>query len=430
MSPKDKNFIDKSVHELPKKHNWAMISLIVGLIFLTVAGVGLIVGLADGNSRPWYSWLIGEAFWMSILIGSLLLIMITYVFDAGWSIIIRRQLEHMVSAFPWMALLFLPLILQPWLSGEPGLLWKWMDPHSLLPNGHAIGHDPIYNWKSAWLNLPFMTIRTVLYFGIFIGVAFLLRRSSFSLEKDGDPQWIHRARRTSAFGIFAVGFGLTFAAFDWFMSLEYHWFSTMFGVWYFASSLRAAIAFTIILCFFLSTQGYLKGIYKQAHRYDLGTLLLAFTVFWAYISFSQMFLIYQGNVPEETFWYNIRLFTEEGAHSSWWFVAMSLVFLHFFVPFLFLLFYSTKVSVPRLLFIASWILTFHILDLYFNILPGEILTKDGHFILRSFSVTIFDLSALIGIGGIVIWSFLRSSAKVKPVPIRDPRILESLHHHE
>ena len=430
MSAKPKNFLDEPGHTAPKSRNWELISLVVGLIFLTVAGIGLIVGLVQGDSRPWYSWLIGEAFWMSILIGSLLLIMIAYAFDAGWSIIIRRQLEHMVSAFPWMALLFLPLILQPWLSSNPGLLWKWMDPHTLLPSGHAVGHDPIYNWKSVWLNLPWMTIRTVIYFGIFTGIAFLLRRSSFGLEKDGDTQWIHRARRTSGFGIFAVGLGLTFAAFDWFMSLEYHWFSTMFGVWYFASSLRAAIAFTIILCFFLSTKGYLKGIYKQAHRYDLGTLLLAFTVFWAYISFSQMFLIYQGNIPEETFWYNMRLYTEDGGYSSWWFVSMSLVFLHFFVPFLLLLFYSTKVSIPRLIFVSSWILVFHIMDLYYNILPGEILTKDGHFIVRGFSVTFFDISALIGIGGIVIWSFLRSSKKVKPVPIRDPRILESLHHHE
>lgn len=421
MSPKEDFFKDK---------NWSVISLTTGLVFLTVAGAGLITGLVDGDSRPWFSWLIGIAFWMSILIGCLLLIMISYVFDAGWSIIIRRQLEHVVSAFPWMALIFLPLILQPWLSSNPGLLWKWMNPENALPTGHMVGHDPIYMWKSAWLNLSWMTIRTVLYFAVFVGIATLLRRSSFTLEKDGNSQWIHRARRTSAFGIFAVALGLTFAAFDWFMSLEYHWFSTMFGVWYFASSLRAGIAFTIILCFFLSTRGYLKGIYNQAHQYDLGTLLLAFTVFWAYIAFSQMFLIYQGNIPEETFWYNLRLYAEDGSYSSWWFVSMALVLLHFIVPFLFLLFYSTKVSVPKLIFISSWILVFHILDLYYNILPAEILTKDGHFIVRSFSVTFFDFSALVGMGGIVIWSFLRSSVKVKPVPIRDPRILESLHHHE
>ncbi|MCG8528691.1 MAG: hypothetical protein MI748_20095 [Opitutales bacterium] len=430
MSKESNQSSDVTMSAIENPKNISLIALIVGVVGLAIAGAGLVFGLFEGDSRPWFSWLIGVAFWMSILIGSLLLIMITYAFDAGWSVIIRRQLEHMVSAFPWMALIFLPLILQPWISSQPGILWKWMNPDTLLHNGHTVGHDPIYLWKEVYLNLPWMTIRTVAYFGIFIGVSMLLRKYSFTLESDGNTRWVNRARRTSAFGIFGVGLGLTFAAFDWFMSLDYHWFSTMFGVWYFASSVRATIAFTIILCYFLSTRGYLKGIYNQAHRYDLGTLLLAFTVFWAYICFSQMFLIYQANIPEETFWYNLRLYTQEGGNSLWWWIAMSLVFLHFFVPFFFLVFYSTKVSVGRLVFIASWILSFHLLDLYFNILPGEIMTTDGHFIIRSFSVTLFDICSILGIGGIVIWSFLRSSKKVKPIPIKDPRILESIHHHE
>ena len=411
--------------------NWPLIALIIGLIGLAIAVFGLVTGLNAGDSRPWFSWLIGIAFWMSILIGSLLLIMITYVFDAGWSIIIRRQLEHMTGAFPWMAILFLPLILLPWFSENPGLVWKWMNLETVLHNGHTVGHDPLYQWKQAWLNLPWMTIRTAIYFGLFIGISGLLRKFSFSLDKDGNTNWVHRARKLSAFGIPAVALGLTFAAFDWFMSLEYHWFSTMFGVWYFASSIRAAVAFTIILCFFLSTRGNLKGIYKQAHQYDLGCLLLAFTIFWAYISFSQMFLIYQGNIPEETFWYNLRLYLQDGTgHNSWWYVAMSLVFLHFFVPFLFLLFYSTKVHVKRLIFIACWILVFHLADLYFNILPGEVMDANNHYVVRGFTVTIYDIAALIGIGGIVVWSFMRSSSKTKAIPIRDPRILESVHHHE
>ncbi len=414
-----------------KNRNWSLIALIIGVVGIGIAAVGLITGYVGEDSRPWFSWLIGLAFWMSILIGSLMLMLISHVFDAGWSIIIRRQLEHLTGAFPLMAILFLPLILLPWLSDSPGFVWKWMDPNLVLHNGHTVGHDPLYIWKSAWLNLPFMTIRWGIYFAVFIGVSGLLRKFSFSLDNDADPKWINRSRKLAAFGLFSVALGLTFAAFDWFMSLEYHWFSTMFGVWYFACSIRAAVAFTIILCFFLSTRGHLKGLYKQAHQYDLGCLLLAFTIFWAYISFSQMFLIYQGNIPEETFWYNLRLYLQDGSgFSSWWYVAMSLIFLHFFVPFLFLLFYSTKVKTKRLIFIASWILFFHIADLYFNILPGEVMTEEGHFVVRGFSVTIFDLAALIGIGGLVIWSFMRSASKRKPIPVNDPRILESIHHHE
>lgn len=431
MSSQETQISNATMSGEGKNRNWSLIALIVGVVGLVIAIAGLVTGYLGEDSRAWFSWLIGLAFWMSILIGSLLLIMITYVFDAGWSIIIRRQLEHLIGAFPVMALLFVPFILLAWFSDHPGLVWKWMDPSLMLHNGYTVGHDPLYIWKQAWLNLPWMTIRTVIYFAVFIGISALLRKFSFSLDRDGNPNWVHQARKVSAFGIFAVGLGLTFAAFDWFMSLEYHWFSTMFGVWYFASSIRAAVAFTIILCFFLSTRGYLKGIYKQAHRYDLGCLLLAFTIFWAYISFSQMFLIYQGNIPEETFWYNLRLYLQDGSgYNDWWYIAMSLVFLHFFFPFLVLLFYSTKIHVKRLIFIASWVLVFHIADLYFNILPGEVMTEDGHFILRSFSVTIFDIASLVGIGGIVMWSFMRSAAKQKPIPVNDPRILESVNHHE
>lgn len=414
-----------------KQRNPSLIALVVGVIGLAIAIAGLVTGLIGSDSRPWLSWLIGVAFWMSILIGSLLLILISWVFDAGWSVIIRRQLEHIVGAFPILALCFVPFLLVAWFSNEPGLVWKWLDLGHVLHNGSTVGEDPLYLWKSAWLDITWLTVRTVIYFTVFIGLATLMRKFSFRLDEDGDVRWVHRSRKLAAFGLFAVGLGLTFAAVDWFMSLEFHWFSTMFGVWYFASSIRAAVAFIIIVCFFLSTRGYLKGIYGRAHRYDLGCLLLAFTIFWAYISFSQMFLIYQGNIPEETFWYNLRLYLMDGSgYSSWWYVSMALVFLHFFVPFAFLLFYSSKVHVGRLLFMAGWVLVFHVLDLYFNILPGELMTEDGTWILRGFSVTLFDIAGLVGIGGLVIWSFLRSAAKVKPIPVKDPRILESIHHHE
>jgi hypothetical protein len=409
---------------------WSLWLLGVALAGLSIAGYGLFNAYAGGDYRPAYSWLIGIAFWMSLLIGGLLLILITYVFDAGWSVIIRRQLEHWVGGFKWMALCFLPLLIGAWFAPHPGVLWKWLNPDHLLSSGHTVAHDPIYQWKAIWLNLPWMTFRTVLYFAVFVGVAALVRRCSFRMDETPSEQWVHRGRNTAAWGIFAVALSLTFAAFDWYMSLSYHWFSTMFGVWYFAASMRASVAFLVLLCWFLSTRGYLAGLYQRAHRYDLGTLLLAFTIFWAYISFSQMFLIYQGNIPEETFWYNLRLYAADGSRSGWWFVAMGLVLCHFFVPFLFLLFYSTKVSVGRLLFIAGWTLFFHLADLYFNLLPGEIMTAEGQFIPRPFSVHFYDLAAWIGMGALLLRSFLQSAKTTRPIPVHDPRILESLHHHE
>ncbi len=412
--------------------NWSMISLIVGLVGLGVAILGLVLGYGEeGTSRAWTGYLIGFAFWISILVGALMFIMISYAFDAGWSIIIRRQLEHLLSALPWMALIFTPLILAPWVMGNPGILWKWMNPEYVLSSGITVGEDPIFLWKEPWLNMPFMTTRTYFYFGVFIAFATILRRLSFGMDKDGDPSRYVKARYTSGVGIILVGLCASFAAFDWFMSLEFHWFSTMYGVWFFAAAMRATFAFTIILCFFLASRGYLKGIYNQAHRYDLGCLSLAFTVFWAYISFSQMFLIYQASIPEETFWYSIRLFGKDGSYNDWWYVSMSLIFLHFFVPFLFLLFYSTKISIPKLVGVSVWILLFHLLDIYYNILPAKGSQKaDGTYDVVPFTIQIWDIAALIGIGGIVVWAFINSSKKTKPIPIKDPRILDSIHHHE
>ena len=179
-----------------------------------------------------------------------------------------------------------------------------------------------------------------------------------SQDTDGDPKWSHMGMKISAAGIPAAAALLRFGAFDLFMSLEYQWFSTMYGVWYFASGMRSALAVTIIACFYLSSKNRpLNGLYKQAHQYDLACLSLAFTVFWAYISFSQYFLIYSANIPEETFWYVIReINPNTGEQSGWFWVSMGLIFGYFFFPFLYLLFYHNKINGPRLIFIVSWIL--------------------------------------------------------------------------
>jgi hypothetical protein len=219
------------------------------------------------------------------------------------------------------------------------------------------------------------------------------------------------------------------------MALTYHWFSTMYGVWFFALSIRLALAVTVILTYVLSRGGWLDGILNQAHRHVLGCLMLAFTVFWAYISFSQYFIIYSANIPEETFWYNIReLNPITGMKSDWWGVSLYLIFGFFFLPFLCLLFYRTKIIAGRLLTIAWVILVGGIFDLWFNAVPRQIVDKTAP---EGFVVSPFlsgflwlDLLAILGFGGIVLGLFLRSSAKAETIPVHDPRILESIHYHE
>ncbi len=416
--------------------NWGLISLVVGVIFLAISAVGLFMGVSDGNPRPFLGYLIGAAFWLSLLIGALLLLMISYLLNAGWMTILRRQLEHAVSGFKWMALIFLPLILLGLFAGGEGIPWVWLDVTRLIPGGETVAHDPLYVHKAGYLNGPFFAVRYVLYFVIWAGLAYMLRRHSFAMDTDGDVRHYRAAYRWSAFGVFATAAALTFGAFDWFKSLEYHWFSTMFGVWFFAACVRSATAALIIVGFILGAKGYLRGIYQDrpghgAHSYLLGCLLLAFTVFWAYISFSQYFLQYNANIPEETFWYNMREFKDLNGQlvkNSWWPVSMFLIFGYFLAPFLSLLWFKNKFGL-RIVAIAAWTLVFHLLDLYWNILPQKLYDAEHGYIVRQFGISLWDVTALIGIGGICIWAFFNSAAKERPIPIRDPRIKESVEAH-
>lgn len=415
-----------------KGTNVGGIAFIIGLIGLVIAGIGFFQGLGDGDARPLMSWLIGIGFWLSIGLGMLFLTLIWYVFHARWPTIIRRQCEHCFAAFPWLLLLFIPLLLVPLFHDNPGILWKWMDGTNALPGHGTVGEDPLYTWKSPFLNVPFFVIRAFAIFGVIIGISALLRKWSFDTDTTGDVNNTHKARRLASVGLFLVAIGSTLGAIDWFKSLEYHWFSTMYGVWFFAACMRAALSTLIILCVILAAKGYLKGILKQAHRYDIGCMMLAFTIFWTYISFSQYFLIYNANIPEETFWYNIREKNYDGSLNSWWWISMCLVFCNFFIPFLCLLWYKTKVVVWRSVAIASWILVFHIVDLYWNIVPGKLPTTDHSegYLVRQFSVTPYDIAALIGVGGICIWAVCRSMKKAEPIPVRDPNIVASLNYTE
>ena len=416
------------------KRDYTKFALIVAIAGLAISAYGLYTGIDHENARPLFGLLISFGFWLSVELGLLFLIMLFYLFDSGWSVVLRRPLEHALGGMKWLGLIFLPLLLISVLfSSNDAVLWKWMDPANILYDGGTVADDPLYQAKAAYLNVPFFVLRTILYFGIWIGLAAVLRKSSFSMDKDGDTRWTSRCRKWSAFGIIACSMTVTFASIDWFMSIEYHWFSTMYGVWLFSESMRAGLAVLVIICWFLTTRGALKGLFKPSHNYLLGCLMLAFTVFWAYIVFCQYFLIYSANIPEETFWYNIRELSYvngESVKSSWWWVSMGLIFGHFLFPFFFLLWYKNKFGL-RIVFISVWILVFHLLDIYWNILPGRYPAENQFgYGIRQFDISIWDLSGLVGIGGLLLWAFLKDAKKTPSIPIRDPRIMESLTHHE
>jgi len=390
-----------------------------GLAGLALTALGLFVAEPHGVAL---SYLVGVAYWTAVAIGMLMLVMIHHIFDAGWSTVIRRQFEHGLSAFFWLFLLFLPLLISAWV--KPGFVWPWMDLSHALHGGHGtVGADILYQKKASFLNVRMFTGMTVAFFAGWMFLSWRLRKASFAQDGDGDAKWTFMSRKTAAFGIPFTALALSFAAIYWMKSLEYHWFSTMYGVWFFANCIRAALAVGVVITWWLCRRGDYKGIFNTNQLHCLVALAFAFVVFWAYVTFSQYFLIWNANVPEETFWYNIR------EHGDWLWVGMLLLFGHFFVPFLLWLSYRRKSTLKPALWISVWIAAIILVDLCYNVLPA---LRDAHDDPQPFLSLnlLWVLTSVVGVGGICGWSYLKSFPTARLIPIRDPRIVESLTHHE
>ena len=398
----------------------AGLALGVGLAGLALTAVGFFV--SDPRSVA-LSWLMAVGYWTVIGVGMLLLVLIHHILDAAWGTVIRRQFEHWLASIKWLFLLFLPLLfVSAYL--RPGLIWAWMSPEALLPGTHeTVGEDVLFLKKSGYLNIGFFSLRLALFFGIWIWLAYVVRRNSFRQDADGDPKWTFSSRFWAGAGIPLAGLAISFAAIDWFKSLEYHWFSTIYGVYFFATGVRGALAIGVLLMVWLYRRGDYRGILNNNHLHSIGQLMLTFTVFWAYIAFSQYFLIWNANVPEETFYFNLR------EYGDWYWVGMAVLFLYFLFPFCYLLSYRHKIDLRRAAFISWWILVMLFVDICFNTLPA-IRDATGH--PRPFfsPMIIWHLTALAGVGGVCVWAYLRSFPTAKLLPIRDPRIAECLTYHE
>ncbi|MDR0353566.1 MAG: hypothetical protein LBI02_09565 [Opitutaceae bacterium] len=401
-------------------------ALALGLAGLAATAAGFF--LTPDTHAFALAYLTGLSFWIAVAIGMLIMVMIHYVLDASWSVALRRQYEHWLAGVKWLALLFVPLLVATWV--KPGSIWPWTDLATPLHGGHGtIGDDILYIKKSAFLNPAALTLGTIAFFGLWMLLAARLRACSFAQDDDGDLKWTRKARVAAAAGLPVMAVTLTLAAIYWMKSLEYHWFSTMYGVWFFADCARAALSIGVLLSLRLYSRGDYKGILNTHHLHSVGQLIFAFTVFWAYISFSQYFLIWNANVPEETFWYNLRELSAEGAFNQWGWVGMALVFGHFLLPFLYLLSYKNKVTRARLRAVVVWILVVILIDLCYNILPAA---KDARGQPQPFLSLnlLWVLTTLAGAGGLCAWAYLRSLPTRKLIPIRDPRIDECLTHHD
>jgi MFS family permease len=266
-----------------------------------------------------YAWLWAFMFLFTICSGAMFWTLLHHAVDANWSVVVRRLLEHIFSLFPYLAIAFIPLAI----TIATGDLLKWWD--------LQVGEDVVVDAKRWYLNYPFFWFRIILYFGFFITCGYFLRKWSIQQDESGDLSYSLRMRKLAYGGIIGFALALTFSAVDWIMGLNEHWFSTMWGVYIFAGSAGASLAVIILISHLLQAAGYMKSLLNEEHYHIMGKLLFAFTVFWAYIAFSQYMLYYYANIPEETIWFHHR------NTGTWYYASLFLVFGRFFLPFLWLL---------------------------------------------------------------------------------------------
>lgn len=376
---------------------FAGLSVLLGIVaFVALALCG--AGVAIDPKQLSFSWLFAFGFFFTLCAGCFFWTIVHYATDAEWTVVVRRQLENIAVLVAVLAIFFIPIVL---LRQH---LYEWMN--------IAPGTEAHLDSKRAYLNFNFFILRAAFFLGFFIIASQLLRRLSVQQDKDGNPQFTIRLRKVAFASLPLFALCLTFGAFDWLMSLNYRWFSTMFGVYIFAGAAGSSMSLLVLVISALQRAGYLKDVVTLEHYHIMGKWMFAFCVFWAYIGFGQYMLIWYANIPEETQYFLTRN-TE-----SWWGLSMLLVVGRFFGPFAILLLRSIKKHPRQLCYVAAWILLMQMLDIYLVVLPA--LHGTG------VHVSLWDFAALIAIGATLAFVYLRIVGKTSLFPVRDPRLVESL----
>jgi len=409
----------------------------VGAVF-TLAGY--LLGINDSHGHGQLSYLVGYMGVLGICLCALFFTMIQHITRASWSVSVRRLAENIAGTLPIMLLLFIPIVIS-FSSHDHSIFGHWTEKWNLEKG--APGYDAIIAGKSGYLNPTFFFIRVAIYFAIWIGLATFFRRNSIKQDETGDPAISMKLSRVAAPGLLLFALSITFAAFDWIMSIDPHWFSTIFGITYFAGGLMSFLAFTILLSKWLNSRGYYKEAINTEHYHDLGKLMFSFMIFWTYTNFSQYMLIWYANLPEETGWFSHR------AVHGWGAIGTVLIIGHFLFPFVFLLSRNVKRHKLGLPIGAVAMLLVHCIDMQFLILPSGMhghgegeggdggslaAVADGH-AGDSFGAQIgeyfhtiswADYGCYIGLllimAGVTLFNVRRSNL----IPLRDPRLSESL----
>lgn len=376
-------------------------ALIVGAVFTLL----LLVGFFVSRDQFFHSYVFAFSFWAGVSIGSLALLMLQHLTGGGWGLVIRRVLEAATRTLPLILLLFLPIVF------GAHRIYEWT-------HADVVAAHPVLQEKSRYLNLWFFSVRALVYFAIWLTLAYFLNRWSLLQDRTADRKYTKNMRVLSGPGMVLFVFTVTFASIDWFMSLDWEWSSTIYGFIFVAAWGLSALAFTIAVMAALSRQAPMHDVVAQMHFHDLGKLLLAFVMLWSYFAFSQFLIIWSGNLPEEISWYLPRI------HGPWGAIALVVIVLHFAFPFLFLLSRSFKRNAGKLVIVAVLILLMRLVDLLWMIAPN--------FSHGEFHISWMDLVAPIAMGGLWLGVFARALTTRALIPINDPlyeTVLEQKHAH-
>ena len=404
---------------------------ITGVLALVIAAALGLGGDIVSASRFWHAYLAGYMFITSIALGAMIFVLLQNVTSAGWSVTVRRIAELITQTFPLLGLLAIPLVTAVMLGQTE--LFYWADTDSNFVKGgegfegyHAYG---LMMGKTGYLNPTFFLVRMVIYFFAWILISRWALNTSLEQDRTGDPKLTNRLKKLSAPAIPVMALTLTFFAFDLLMSLEPAWFSTIFGVYYFAGGFGAFMALLGILSYKFGEEGILKGFVRDEHYHDIGKLTFAFVMFWGYIAFSQYILIWYANIPEETEWYLER------SHMPW--ARVELLFIvKFVLPFLGLMSRHMKRVPGRLIIFGSWMLFVHLWDIFFLVMPSHVTTmhmanasEDVIHAFEVFPVGIQELLCVIGMVALFAAGIARQFSKHSLLAFRDPRMTESLSFH-
>ena len=376
----------------------------IGRVQWMCAGIGVIgaglctMGALADPVQFFRSYLFAWLFWLGIALGCLALEMLQFLTGGRWGMVAERILAAAARTIPLIAILFLPLV-----AGIP-ILYPWSHPE-------VVAADPVLQHKAVYLNVQFFLIRAVVYFVLWTSIAYVL--NYWAEDQYSRARYI-LVRRLSAVGLIIYVFSMTFAAVDWAESLEPHWYSTMWGFLFVAAQCLAAMAFTILVSCLLSRRPPFAAAFTPDRLHDLGKLLLMFVMLWAYFSFSQLLIIWSGNLVQEIPWYLERMAT------SWGWVGISLVLFQFALPFLSLLSRSFKRQRTSMIAVSVLLLVMRLIESFWLVVPD---TSPA-----AFHISWFDFVAPIAIGGLWVALFLSLLRRRPLLPERDPRIQEVFAH--